>query len=92
MPSLTKTNLDAVQNLGKALAHYEERPFDSDTPETVDFEVEALRGRANAEDPDHPDTQAMLALCLVTQLALDENGFRFIPAARVLCRAVELGL
>lgn len=80
-----------VTILAETLAAYENEPYNPDAAEAVDVVAETLRGLAEAEDPEHPNTGAVLALLAVVQLSLDEDGFRFIPAARVLCAAVQGG-
>jgi hypothetical protein len=73
-----------LETLATALAAYEANPFD-------DAAALAVDQAASAIVDDLPETEET-ALHQVVNLALDEDGFRFIPAARVLCAAIQKGL
>jgi hypothetical protein len=73
-----------LEALAKALELYEDDPYSPDTASAVD----------EASMFDYPDAYAagIPELLAVVALALDEDGFRFIPVARVLCAAVQEGI
>lgn len=75
---------EKIAALAAALQAYENDPYDSDTASAVD----------EAAMFDYSETYAagIPELLEVVALSLDEDGVRFIPAARVLCAAVQGGL
>lgn len=77
-----------LEDLAATLAAYEKHPYDSETAVAVDCSALETRGMAEQLADDLTTKSETLALLAVVQLALDEDGFRFIPAARVLCTAV----
>lgn len=72
----------AVEALAAALKDYETAPYDHEYAHQTDLAMGEL-AKQHSEDP------AVEALLLVVERALDEDGFLFIPAARVLCEAVK---
>lgn len=77
-----------LEDLAATLAAYEKHPYDSETAAAVDCSNHELHSLACKEAPAPGPVMALIA---VVQESLDEDGFRFIPAARVLCAAVLEG-
>lgn len=74
--------LEVIQEMAEALRRYEAQPTSAEASLMVDTANTNL-GNLHSQNP------AIEALILVVECAIDEDGFRFIPAARVLCSAIE---